>query len=100
MWGQGQREALDKVRGLLRSSKVFVHFDDPLPLILSCDASPNGLGAVLPHEMADGDERPVGFASPTLTIAEQKYSQIDKEALAVILFVNKSHQYLPLWWGL
>ena len=87
-------------RSGLRSSKVFVHHDDPLPLILSCDALPYGLGAVLPHEMADGGERPVRFASPTLTTAEQKYSQIDKEALAVILVVKKSHQYLPLWLGL
>ena len=54
MWGQ--REAFDKVRGLLRSSKVFVYHDDPLHLILSRDALPYGLGAVLPHEMADGDE--------------------------------------------
>ena len=56
MWAQGQREVLDKVMGLFRSSKVFVHHDDPLPLILLRDALPYGLGAVLPHEMADGDE--------------------------------------------
>ena len=44
--------------------------------------------------MTNGDERPVGFASRTLTVAEQKYSQLDKEALALVFGIKKYHQYL------
>ena len=60
---------------------VLVHFNPDLPLTLSCDASAYGLGAVLSHVLPGG-ERPVAFGSRTLSNSEQKYSQIEKEALA------------------
>ena len=44
--------------------------------------------------MEDGSERPIPFVSRTLTPAEKNYSQIDKEALAVVFGVKKPHQYL------
>ena len=82
------------MKKLLQSSRVLVHFDPSLPLIPSCDASPYGLGAVLSHKMPNGEERPVGFASRTLTATELKYSQLDKEALAIVFGVKKYHSYL------
>ena len=94
VWGRSQAKAFDDVKGLLQSSRVLVHFNDKLPLTLACDASPYGVGAVLSHKMDDGGERPVAFASRTLTTAEKKYSQLDKEALAIIFGVKKYHQYL------
>lgn len=93
-WGPDQKKAFSHVKDMLKSSRVLVHFDDQLPLILSCDASPYGVGAVLSHQMPDGSERPVGFASRTLAKAEQKYSHLDKETLAIIFGVKKYHQYL------
>ena len=93
-WGQSQAEAFDAVKKLLLSSRVLVHFDDSLPLVLSCDASPYGIGAVLSHIMPNGDERPVLFASRTLTETEKKYAKLEKEALAIVYGVRKFHQYL------
>ena len=93
-WGKSQAEAFDKVKKLLLSSRVLVHFDDSLPLTLSCDASPYGIGAVLSHTMPNGDERPVSFASRTLAETEKKYAQLEKEALAIVYAVRKFHQYL------
>ena len=93
-WGEKQDKAFRKVKKLLLSSEVLVHFDDHLPVILSCDASPYGVGAVLSHKMPDGTERPIAFASRSLTQAERNYSQLDKEALAIIFGVKKYHQYV------
>lgn len=66
----------------MTSEQVLCHYDPHKPVKLSCDASPYGLGRVLSHVMDDGAERPIAFASRSLTKAEKAYSQIDKEALA------------------
>ena len=61
---------------------------------LYCDASSNGLGACLVHVMADQSERPVAYASRTLTTPEKNYAQVEREALAIIFAVRRLHQYL------
>ena len=53
-WGSQQRKAFRHVKGLLKSNRVLTHYNDQLPLLLECDASPYGLGAILSHRMPDG----------------------------------------------
>ena len=56
---------------------------------LHCDASERGLGAEL---LQNG--QPVAFASRTLSPAEQKYAQIEKECLAITFGCQKFAQYV------
>ncbi|CAC5381349.1 unnamed protein product [Mytilus coruscus] len=45
-WDKPQQEAFELSKTLLKSSKVLVHYDPNKEIILSCDASPYGIGAV------------------------------------------------------
>ena len=76
------------------SADVLVHYDPNKELILHCDASPYGIGAVLSHIMDDNSEKPVAYMSHTLTPSQRNYSQIEREALAIIEAIKKFHQYL------
>ncbi|KAI3360353.1 hypothetical protein L3Q82_014654, partial [Scortum barcoo] len=78
----------------INSAEVLVHYSADRELVLSCDASPYGVGAVLSHVMDDGSERPLGFMSRTLAPTEKRYSQLDKEGLAVMFGIKKFHKYL------
>ena len=57
-------------------------------------ASTNGVGAVISHKMCDGSEKPVAFASRTLSTSERNYAQVEKEALSIIFGIQKFHQFL------
>ncbi|XP_061567238.1 uncharacterized protein K02A2.6-like [Cololabis saira] len=93
-WGKEQVDSFQHSKQLMQSAEVLVHYDPEKDLVLSCDASPHGVGAVLSHRMPNGTERPIGFVPRTLNSAERNYSQLDKEGLAVIFGVNRFHKYI------
>lgn len=93
-WNADCQKSFETVKNTLNSSNCLTHFDPKLPIILATDASPYGVGAVISHLYPDGTERPIHFASQTLSMTQQKYSQIDKEAYSIIFGVRKFYQYL------
>ena len=76
------------------SSNLLVHYNPSLPLKLAGDASAYGVGAVISHVMTDGTDRPIAFASRTLSSSERNYAQVEKEALSLVFGVKKFHAYL------
>ena len=66
MWGNEQQSAFEEAKHHPCSPSVLAHYDPEKPLILSADASPYGIGAVLSHQI-DGEEKPIAFVSRTLT---------------------------------
>ena len=92
-WTTDCSTAFEKVKRLIASELVLTHFTPDRPLVLSCDASAYGLGALLSHN-GPGGERPIAFASQTLADSEQKYSPIEKEVLALVWGIKRLEQYL------
>ena len=73
----------------------FIQTADPeLPITMAADASAYGVGTIISHVYPDGHEKPVVFASRTLPKSEQNYTQLEKEALALIFGIKQFHQYL------
>lgn len=92
-WDKQCIAAFNRIKEILTSSPVLVHYDSKLPVKLTVDASATGIGAVLSH-VIDGIDRPIAYESQLLNEAQQKYSQIEREALAIIFGVKKFYQYL------
>ena len=89
-----EKKAFQASKTMLTSSKNLIHFNPELKLVLMCDASSYGIGAVLAHRIPDGSERPIGFASTSLSVAQRNYSQLKKEALAIVFGVQRFPSYL------
>ena len=79
---------------MIASYLVLTHNDENVPSKLQCDARSSGLGAVISHMYPDGSERPLSFASRSLSKAETNYSQIDRKALSIDWAIKKFHLFL------
>jgi len=93
-WSTECINAFKSAKKELVSSKLLAHYDPELPIKMAADVSAYGVGAVNSHVYPDGHEKPVAFASRTLSKSEYNYAQLEKEALALIFGVKQFHQYL------
>ena len=93
-WSPAASAAFKAAKEKVVSPNVLVHYDPQRPIRLAADASAYGVGAVISHTMEDSSERPIAFASRTLTPSERNYSQVEKEALSLVFGVCKFHTYL------
>ena len=93
-WSSECENAFSQVkRHLTTKAVVLVHYDLQKPVTLAVDASLRGLGAVLSH-IINAEERPIAYASRSLTAAERNYSQLKWEGLAIIFGLRKFHQHI------
>lgn len=93
-WGEAENKAFERAKELLSSDLTLVNYEIERELLLICDSSSYGVGAIIAHVMDDGTERPVMMASRTLQPHERRYGQIDKEALSIIFGLTKFHEFL------
>jgi hypothetical protein len=78
-WGELQDTAFMKIKNALCESATLAYFDINKHIELLVDASPVGVAALLSQE-----GRTVCYASRSLSDVEQRYSQTEREALAVV----------------
>ncbi|XP_060859984.1 uncharacterized protein K02A2.6-like [Metopolophium dirhodum] len=87
------QEVFEKSKILLLQNQVLEIYDQKKPIVVCADGSPYGVGAIL-SQVVNGVEKPVLFASSSLSPAEQKYSQLHREALAIVFALKKFHKYI------
>ncbi|UYV65317.1 K02A2.6-like [Cordylochernes scorpioides] len=92
-WDAAQEKAFEVLKPALVSEPVLGHFDESADTHLHTDASGHGIGAVL-LQIQGGKERPIAYASRSLTKAENIYSTTEKECLAVVWSISKFRPYL------
>ena len=94
VWEEPQREVFQSIKDALMSSPVLALFDVNLETVVAADASPYGLGAVLLQKQSSVDFKPVAYVSRSMTPTEQRYAQIEKEALAFTWACERLSDYL------
>jgi len=93
VWNHSHQSCFNELKQSISNETNLAHFDQKLKSMLYVDAGPKGLGAMLIQER-DGKRGVIAYASRSLSTTEQRYSQIEKEALAVIWGSEKFHIYL------
>ena len=79
----------------LCTEKCLALFEPNSQTIVSADASAYGVGAVLCQKQPNGSLRPITYVSRAMTECEQRYAQIEKEALALTWACERLNQYRP-----
>lgn len=92
-WTKECNDAFTASKQLISDKCLLVLFDPSKEIVLTCDSSSYGVGAVLSH-IIDGVECPIAFESATLTPAQRNYCQVQREALSIVFGVTKFHKYL------
>ena len=95
-WTEEHLESLSDIQQALSSETTFAYFQPSLETELLVDASPTGIGAILTQKEYSTIAIPgvICYSSHTLSEVEERYSQIEREALAIMWGCEKYHLYL------
>ena len=77
------------MKQLVTQAPILAYYSPDKELVIQCNASSLGLGAVL---MREG--HPLAYASGALMDPETRYATIEKEMLAIVFALEKWHQYV------
>ena len=92
-WTDRHDQALKDLRESLTSDAVMTYFNPTKHSEVFVDASPVGVAAVLMQPDSSGPNI-VSYASRALTEVEKRYSQTEREALAIVFGCEKFHLYV------
>ena len=93
-WTSVHTTALNQLKDALSQDAVNAYFDVNKDTHLIVDASPVGLSAIMTQHDKHGHSRVIAYASRSLTDVEGRYSQTEREALAVTWGCLHFHLYI------
>nr|DAA65000.1 TPA_exp: gag-pol protein [Drosophila ananassae] len=93
-WGEAERMAFSNLKDQLAEVPRLAYFNPKHRTRVIADASPVALGHVLLQFSDKGDPLIISFASKALSEVETRYSQTEKESLALVWAVEKFYYYL------
>ena len=88
-WGEEEQKAFLMIKQELSNATATAYFDPQTKCELLVDGSPVGIAAILSQ-----NGHPIAYASRSLTEVEQRYSQLEREALAVVWSCEHFHIYI------
>ena len=94
LWIDDQQQAFSALKERLASTPTLAHYDGSHQTKLSSGASSYGLGAVFMQLKDGGGWRPVAYATRATSPTEQRYAQIEKEALEITWASERFTDYL------
>ena len=93
-WDRNKELAFQQMKQALSDAAALQLPDLQRDFEVSTDASDTGIGCVLSQRDSAGVERPICFASKSLTDSERNWHIRDKEVFALIFAVRKFRHYL------
>jgi len=93
-WGKKQKDAFISLKSLICNAIVLAYPNYSRPFMLRTDASDYGLGCVINQKAVDGSDRPIAFASRSLSSVEKNYYSTEKECPAIVWALKKFEHYL------
>ena len=88
-WGKMQQKAFEDIKVELCANPLVQSYSLQIDATVTTDASEKAIGGALSQE-----GHPVIYVSRKLTPAEQNYSNIEREALAIVFVVTRLKQFL------
>ena len=94
-WEEQQTRSFQQVKTLIAKANTTLlrYYERNLPVTVQADASLRGLGACL-IQKHNGEDKPIAFASKSLTDVETRYANIERELLAIIFACQHFSTYL------
>lgn len=93
-WNENHQRCFEKLKQEIVTTPVLATYQTNRLTRISADSSSYGIGGVMEQLQEDNTWRPVCFCSKTLSDAERRYAQIEKECLSLTWLSERLQQFL------
>lgn len=86
LWEADHQKCFEELKSAIAEGACLKYYVASTPLTLEVDASQKGIGLALVQ-----NNRPIAFGSKTLTDCQSRYSNIEREMLAIVYGMQRYH---------